>query len=145
MFSFHHLTMSVQSLSVSEAFYKGLGFKAVYRWQDAAEQLQICHLQLGQALLELYCFKSDEERAAQTAFPPWANGFRLGLRHFALQVNDVDDALSALYGASIIAEKPSVVRGQSCGRYVFIMDPDGNSVELLEGPLVHIQRPEPSC
>lgn len=142
MFSFHHLTMSVRSLSESEAFYAGLGFEPVYRWQDEVGQLQICHLQLGQALLELYCFKSDDEDEVPSAFPPWANGFRLGLRHFALQVNDVDDALSALHGADILAEKPSVVQGQSCGRYVFIMDPDGNSVELLEEPLVHIQRPE---
>lgn len=142
MFSFHHLTISVRSLAVSETFYKGLGFEPVYRWQDEAKQLQICHLQLGQALLELYCFKLDQEMEAQTAFPPWANGFRLGLRHFALQVNDVDEALSALHGAGLLADKPSVVRGQSCGRYVFIMDPDGNSVELLEGPLVNIQQPD---
>ena len=142
MFSFHHLTISVHSLAVSETFYKGLGFEPVYRWQDEVGQLQICHLQLGQALLELYCFKPDQEVAEVTAFPPWASGFRLGLRHFALQVNDVDEALTALQEVGLLAEKPSVVRGQSCDRYVFIMDPDGNSVELLEGPLVHIQQPE---
>ncbi|MGO4999244.1 VOC family protein [Oceanisphaera sp. W20_SRM_FM3] len=142
MFSFHHLTMSVQNLSASESFYKGLGFEPVYRWQDDVGLLQICHLQLGQAVLELYCFKPDEEIDTLAAFPPWANGVRLGLRHFALQVNDVDDALSALHGAGLLTDKPSVVRGQSCDRYVFIMDPDGNSIELLEGPLVHIQRPE---
>ena len=117
-------------------------FIKAYRWQDEVGLLQICHLQLGQALLELYCFKADAEVAALATFPPWAAGTRLGLRHFALQVNDVDDALSALHGAGLLTDKPSVVRGQSCGRYAFIMDPDGNSVELLEGPLVHIQRPE---
>ena len=142
MFSFHHLTMSVRHLAVSEAFYKGLGFACVHRWQDKGGLLQICHLQLGQALLELYCFKREDE--ASSVFPPGASGARLGLRHFALQVSDIDDALSALHGAGLITDKPSVVLGQRCERYVFIMDPDGNSIELLEGPLVQIQRPDPS-
>ncbi|MFD1006581.1 VOC family protein [Oceanisphaera ostreae] len=142
MFSFHHVTLSVRDLSVSEGFYKGLGFESVYRWQDEADQLQICHLQLGQAVLELYCFRPENESETISDFPPWASGFRLGLRHFALQVSDLDEALSALHGAGLLVEKPSVVCGQSCARYVFIMDPDGNGVELLEGPLVNIQRPE---
>ena len=142
MFSFHHVTLSVRDLSVSERFYKGLGFESVYRWQDEAAQLQICHLRLGQALLELYCFRPQDETEELTALPPWASGLRLGLRHFALQVCDLDEALSALHGAGILAEKPSVVSGQTCSRYVFIVDPDGNSVELLEEPLVEIQRPE---
>ncbi|OIN09642.1 VOC family protein [Oceanisphaera psychrotolerans] len=141
MFSFHHVTMSVRDLSVSEGFYKGLGFESVYRWQDDAGQLQICHLRLGQALLELYCFRPEDETEL-SALPPWASGYRLGLRHFALQVEDLDRALSALHGAGLLADKPSPVTGQTCLRYVFIMDPDGNSVELLEGPLVEIQRPE---
>ena len=144
MFSFHHVTLSVRDLPASEVFYKGLGFESVYRWQDEAGQLQICHLRLGQALLELYCFRPEDETEELTAFPPWASGCRLGLRHFALQVSDLDEALSALHGAGILAEKPSIVNGQTCSRYVFIVDPDGNSVELLEGPLVEIQRPEPS-
>lgn len=145
MFSFHHVTLSVRNLADSEVFYKGLGFETRYRWQDEAGQLQICHLQLGQALLELYCFKPDDEAETLAAFPPWAKGTRLGLRHFALQVTDLDEALSALHGAGLLADKPSVVQGRSCASYVFIMDPDGNSVELLEGPLVNIQRPEPAA
>ncbi|MBL1378985.1 VOC family protein [Zobellella iuensis] len=141
MFSFHHVTLSVRNLSVAEGFYKGLGFEPVYRWQDAEGRLQICHLRLGQALLELYCFRPEEE-AELSSIPPWANGFRLGLRHFALQVDDLDRALSSLHGAGMLTDKPSPVKGQTCSRYVFILDPDGNSVELLEGPLVEIQRPE---
>lgn len=141
MFSFHHVTLSVRDLSAAEGFYKGLGFEPVYRWQDNAGSLQICHLRLGQALLELYCFRPEEEPEL-SGVPPWANGFRLGLRHFALLVDDLDKALNALHGAGMLAEKPSPVKGQTCARYVFILDPDGNSVELLEGPLVEIQQPE---
>ncbi len=141
MFSFHHVTLSVRDLPVSESFYKGLGFESVYRWQDDAGQLQICHLRLGQALLELYCFR-PEDGTEISSFPPWASAYRLGLRHFALQVDDLDKALSGLHGAGILTDKPSPVTGQTCLRYVFIVDPDGNSVELLEGPLVEIQRPE---
>ncbi|MBO1520369.1 VOC family protein [Oceanisphaera pacifica] len=142
MFSFHHVTLSVRDLLVSEGFYKGLGFESVFRWQDEAEQLQICHLRLGAAILELYCFRPEHEFDAVRSFPPWANGFRLGLRHFALQVTDLDEALNALYEAGVLDEKPSVTYGQSCARYVFIVDPDGNGVELLERPLVNIQQPE---
>lgn len=142
MFYFHHLTMSVHNLALSEHFYKGLGFEVIYRWQDSQKRLQICHLQLDQALLELYCLAPDEEGVVPLAFPPWASGFRLGLRHFALQVSDVDEALSALQAKEVIGDKPAVLAGQRCGRYSFIMDPDGNSVELLEGPLVQIQQPK---
>lgn len=140
MFYFHHVTLSVRDLSVAEGFYKGLGFEQVYRWQDEAGSLQICHLRLGQALLELYCFRPEDE--PELSVPPWASGFRLGLRHFGLQVDDLDRALDALHGAGMLMDKPSPVKGQTCNRYVFILDPDGNSIELLEGPLVEIQRPE---
>jgi glyoxylase I family protein len=141
MFAFHHVTISVRELDTAEGFYRGLGFVPAYRWQDDEGQLQICHLRLGQALLELYCFRPVDDPEL-SAMPPWAHGFRLGLRHFALQVDDLDRALNALHGAGMLVDKPSPVKGQTCARYVFILDPDGNSVELLEGPLVEIQRPE---
>ncbi|OYD21297.1 VOC family protein [Oceanimonas baumannii] len=141
MFAFHHVTLNVRNLDAAEGFYKGLGFEPDYRWQDEQGELQICHLRLGQARLELYCFRPVEEPEL-VALPPWAQGHRLGLRHFALQVEDLDDALSSLHGAGLLADKPTPVPGQICARYVFIMDPDGNSVELLETPLVQIQRPE---
>jgi len=130
MFSLHHIALSVSDLDASVAFYSSLDFKPVYRWHADDGALMIVHLKLGDFLLELFCFENPS--AAPDSSKELASDLpRIGIKHFGLRVADIHTALAQLQ-AQGLADGVQVLHGRTGIVYLFIKDPDGILLEIVQ-------------
>ena len=106
----HHVSLNVTDVPAAVAFYAELGFHEIERPDfdfDGA------WLRIGESgELHLLGFP-----------PPKAVG-----QHFAVHVDDLDDALATLADAGIEPDRVSAIDGVC--RQAFLSDPSGNQVEL---------------
>ena len=130
MFSFHHVSLSVQNLETSIEFYSTFGFEPVYDWQAEDKKVAIVHLKMGETLLELFCFADavdapESSRQLATDLP------RIGIKHFGVRVADIHGALDHLRQLGL-ADDVEVVKGKTGIDYFFIKDPSGILVEIVQ-------------
>jgi len=130
-FAFHHVALSVSDLGLSQAFYHRLGFHTLMEWQSEEGELTIAQLKLEEMLLELFCFTANHGRMPASE-PLWDNLRQLGPRHFALKVDDLEQALAELKAVELATAETTISEGRTGIRYFFIRDPDGNFVEIAE-------------
>lgn len=119
-----HVEITPSDFERSIAFYTEVfGFKVKERISvDVHPIRDIIFLELGDTMLELL----DIVGAAD----PAPEGPRVGYRMMAIEVKNMDDALTYLTGKGI---RPSQEPGPAGGsRRAEIKDPDGNSIELRE-------------
>ncbi len=131
MFKVHHVAISVKDLSVSEEFYKKLGFRKVSYWKAEDNSLEISHMKLNGFILEIFCFKNPEENPVLKE-DLWTNLKVLGVKHFALQTEDIYTTLENLKKTGIATEETTVSKGRTGILYFFVKDPDGIFVEIVE-------------
>ena len=109
------------------AFYgEVLGFRERERTrvQTPAGPLDLVYLELGGTTIEVMCYPEARAIPARSAEQ------RLGWQCLALEVEDMDGALSALKGKGVDAawgpvKRPDYARAE-------IRDPDGNPIELRQ-------------
>ena len=123
-----HIELLTAALERTIAFYVGvLGFRERERKHIAATPsgpLELVYLDLGGTTIEVMCYpeaKSMPSRSPDT---------RLGWQCLALEVDDMDGALSMLEEKGVVAawgpvKRPDYVRAE-------IRDPDGNPIELRQ-------------
>jgi catechol 2,3-dioxygenase-like lactoylglutathione lyase family enzyme len=136
----HHVGLQVSDLDRAGAFYvaaldahwlvKPLAFEgpgAVQAMGHEGVKLRLALLALGDAMLELFEFTGD-------AVPEWARRAPdARLPHLALHVEDTDATLVRVEAAGGQRVWPEVDRfGRA--RVIYVQDPDGNVVELLDRP-----------
>jgi lactoylglutathione lyase len=136
----HHVGLQVSDIDRAGAFYvAALGARwmvmpLAFEGDGAAQamghegaKLRLAMLGLGEAMLELFEFTGDD-------VPEWARRPRDGrLPHLAVLVEDTDAALERVEAAGGRRIWPEVDRfGRA--RVVYVTDPDGNVVELLDKP-----------
>lgn len=129
-FRFHHAAISVSDLAASKAFYAELGFRPVLDWTDPGGSPQICHLKLGDTFLELFRFEGHRA-APESAASLVTDLPRIGSKHFALEVDSIEDA-KAFVEAKGWAQGAEIVEGRTGVRYFFVPDPDGILLEFVE-------------
>lgn len=61
----------------------------------------------------------------------------MGLSHFVIQVESLDATISALAARGIDAEAPVSPDGSADFRTTWVIDPDGNRIELVQWPAGH--------
>jgi len=130
MFSFHHVSLSVQNLESSIEFYSVFGFTPVFRWQAEDDLLSIAHLKQGEVLLELFYFTSHQS-APETSRELATDLPRIGIKHFGVQVADIHAARLQLLELGV-ADSIEIVRGKTGIQYFFIKDPSGILVEVVQ-------------
>jgi len=130
MFSFHHVSLSVQNLETSITFYSQLGFKPVYEWQAEDKRVAIVHLKMDETLLELFCFEGATE-APESSKELATDLPRIGIKHFGIRVADIHAALDHLRQLGL-ADGVEVVKGKTGIDYFFIKDPSGILVEIVQ-------------
>lgn len=131
MYSIHHVALSVSDQTISVAFYEKLGFKQVHFWKADDESLSITHLRLGDFILELFCYKHFTSAPA-TIHATATDLPIIGTKHFGLRVDSIEAAHKDLANKGIIAGDIPINQGRTGPRYLFIEDPDGILVEIME-------------
>lgn len=113
----------------SLAFYRQFGFTPALDWTAPGGSPRICHLKLGDIILELFRF-AEHQPAPDSAARLETDLPRVGSKHFALQVGSIEEA------KAFVEEKGwaevTIVDGRTGVRYFFIPDPDGTLLEFVE-------------
>ena len=143
MTAFSHFGICVADLDRAVAFWtEGLGFARAERHQIGAEFAALMELEdvavtsqflrKDQIAVELLAFStpvaiSEPRRPLPT----------LGLTHVSLRVDDLDEVLERLVllgGTEIAGTRTEIEMGPVTLRFVYLTDPDGTRVELMEIP-----------
>jgi glyoxylase I family protein len=129
-FVLHHIAISCTNIDRSTDFYGRFGFKTVHQWRAEDGSLEIRHLRLGEAVLEIFWYREHAD-APETSKQLSTDLPRVGVKHFGLQVESIDETAKKLHAEGVISS-PSVTDGKTGVRYLFLKDPDGILVEVLE-------------
>lgn len=141
----HHTGIQVQSLQRSVAFYRDLlGLELVFEWNPVAEYLgelvgypdvdmhiAVLRIPRSDLFLELLEYRGVEREPVDTRT---ANP---GTGHIAFGVDDVDalyEELTAAGVASVSRPVTPTIGPNRGGRAVYMIDPDGFRVELIQSP-----------
>ena len=143
MTAFSHFGIWLADLDRAVAFWsEGLGFTVAERHEIGAEFAALMELEdvavtsqflrSDQVTLELLAFStpiatSEPRRPLPT----------LGLTHVSLRVDDLAETLGrlvALGGTEIDGTRTEIAMGSAMLRFVYLTDPDGTRVELMEIP-----------
>jgi glyoxylase I family protein len=139
---FSHLGLCVRDLARAEAFYvRGLGFRELSRMTTRGAQtsqllglarvvLDALYLERDGLRLELLHYRSPGCEAPTEPRPM----NRTGLTHLSLVVSDLEALLASLaeLGATPLPES-RIESPQFSSRVIFVLDPDGTRVELIDG------------
>lgn len=131
MFSFHHVALSVRNLTASIKWYETLGFRPVHHWQAEDSSLRITQMKLNDTMLELFCF-SDNAEAPANDRQLFDDLQQTGPRHFGLKTDCIETACQTLIDSGMTSGDTTITEGKTGIRYLFLRDPDGNFVEILE-------------
>ena len=120
-----HIALKVTDLNASVAFYNKIGFPEMLRLLNDKGEAWIVYHRISDSLyLELF---------------PGGNGGRVpgdertGLNHLCLTVTDADVAEVKLKAAGIELSRPrNVKKGVDGNRGMWIEDPDGHRIEIME-------------
>lgn len=119
-----HLALKVRDLEASVAFYEKLGFPEFLRLTEEDGRAWIVYMKFGDDLyLEL--FPGGKEPVNQTA---------TGTNHLCLTVDDIEATERHLgsVGIPLTAALDPSKRGVDRNRGMWIEDPDGNRIEIME-------------
>lgn len=121
----HHVAIICSDYPVSKRFYTEiLGFTVLAENYREARQSYKCDLGLPDGTqIELFSFPEAPTRPTR----PEAQG----LRHLALKVDDLDDAIASLQSHGVESE-PVRVDEYTGKRFTFFADPDALPLELYE-------------
>ena len=139
----HHTGIQVADLERSVRFYRDiLGFELVFQWNPQAEYIRtivgypeadihaaILRLPGTDVVLELLDYRNVDRTAVDTRT---ANP---GTAHIAFFVDDLDTLYADLVRKGVRSVSPPVtptIGPNEGGRAVYLIDPDGIRVELIE-------------
>jgi len=123
-----HFGMRVADLDRSLAFYTAVGYESV----GSVPETPLGHL----TMLKL---PDDEFVTIELVHDP-AQGeanVSTGLSHFVIKVEAMDATLAELAARGIDADVPGSPDGSDDFRTTWVVDPDGNRIELVQWPADH--------
>jgi lactoylglutathione lyase len=123
-----HFGLRVADLDRSLAFYTGVGYEIV----GSVPETPLGHL----TMLKL---PGDEFVTIELVHDPTHNdvGVGTGLSHFVVKVESLDATIIDLRARGIDAEEPASPADPDDVRTTWVVDPDGNRIELVQWPADH--------
>jgi lactoylglutathione lyase len=123
-----HFGLRVADLDRSLAFYTAVGYEIV---GDVAET--------GLGHLTMLKLPGDEFVTIELVHNPNETALNGGTRlsHFVIQVESMDITVTELAARGIDADAPTSPDGTEDFRTTWIVDPDGNRIELVQWPAGH--------
>jgi len=138
-----HIGLCVSDLARSAAFYRdALGFAERSRLEVAGPEaerlvdlphvkLHAVYLERDGTRIELLCFDAPGHVRGETPRP--LN--QLGLTHLSFRVPDLDRTAEAIAAAGgSVLEGSRIENPKYRTKAIFVLDPDGQRIELLEAP-----------
>ena len=130
---FHHVSLSVADLDAQQRWYAGaLGFTEV------AEKFEVPEAGVRTAVLQTTGGTRVEliERVGSARTETFADPMDIlraqGYGHWALEVDNLDDAFARLTSAGAEAVWPPADAVQPGARFGYVKDPEGNLIELIQ-------------
>ena len=124
-----HFGLRVADLERSLAFYTGVGYEVVGSVPDTP----LGHL----TALKL---PNDEFVTIELGHDPKGQvDVSTGLSHFVIHVESMAATIDALAARGIDAEEPTSRDGSDDFLTTWIVDPDGNRIELVQWPAGHLE------
>lgn len=122
-----HFGLRVADLDRSLAFYEAVGYEVVGRVPETP---------FGE--LTMLKLPKDEFVTIELVYDPKGDGTTgSGLNHFVIQVESMDSTIAELSARGIDAETPTSPDGSDDFFTSWIVDPDGNRIELVQWPAGH--------
>ena len=123
-----HLGLRVADLDRSLAFYTAVGYEVVGRVPETP---------LGE--LTMLKLPDDEFVSIELVHDGTQDDGNVGtaLSHFVIQVESMDITVTELAARGINTEAPTSPDGSEDFRTTWIVDPDGNRIELVQWPVGH--------
>ena len=119
MFSFNHVTISVDNLDKTLEFYKKFGFEKYKEYRD--ENVDIVMLKLGDMILEIFHYQ-EKEKLPEHSKELAIDLKTIGNKHFGLGVKDIVEAkkfVEAAKGTNLFfAVYESVQEDEATGKQV---------------------------
>lgn len=130
-----HIALKVNDLDASIDFYSRIGFPEVLRLLNDRGEPWIVYMRVtDDVLLEL--FPGGDGQPV-----PREDEGRTGLFHLCLTVENIDEAEEKLKAVGVDLSRPRTAgRGIDGNRGMWIGDPDGNRIEIMEMAPDCIQR-----
>lgn len=125
---FHHIAITVKNIEESVEFYSKLfDFEIITNFERPDLDGKATFLRCEEVGLELWEFNKNQN---SNYLGKELQDF--GITHIAFQVDSIEDFIER----SSLTLASEIQTGASGGRYIFIKDPTGNSVELYTPPEV---------
>jgi lactoylglutathione lyase len=121
-----HFGLRVADLDRSLAFYTAVGYEVVGRVPETP---------LGE--LTMLKLPDDEFVTIELVHDPGDSNVGTGLSHFVIKVESMDATIGELSARGIDADVPVSPDGSDDFRTTWIVDPDGNRIELVQWPAGH--------
>ena len=123
-----HFGVRVTDLDRSLAFYTAIGYEIV----GSVPETPLGHL----TMLKL---PGDEFVTIELVHDPTQGEVNAGtgLSHFVIKVESMDATISELAARGIDADEPVSPDGSDDFRTTWVIDPDGNRIELVQWPADH--------
>ena len=123
-----HFGLRVTDLDRSLAFYTAVGYEVVGR---------VPKTPLGE--LTMLKLPNDEFVTIELVHDPTQGSGNVGtaLSHFVIKVESMDATIAELSAHGIDADVPTSPDGSDDFRTTWIVDPDGNRIELVQWPAGH--------
>jgi lactoylglutathione lyase len=122
-----HLSLRVADRDRSLAFYTAVGYEIVGRVPETP---------LGD--LTMLKLPGDEFVSVELVHDPSREGAGAALSHLVVQVESMDATLAGLSARGVDVEVPTSPDGSPDFRTTWIVDPDGNRIELVQWPVGHV-------
>ena len=129
MFSFNHVTISVENLDETLEFYKKFGFVKYKQYHD--DNVDIVMIQLEKMILEIFHYKEKEELPEHSK-ELGKDLKTIGNKHFALGVRDINKAKEFVEKNNLYKSEIIINKGRLGKPYFFIKDPNGILMEIIE-------------
>lgn len=126
--NFEHVGMTTGDVEACLAFYVGqLGLTLALRKPNASGG-EVVFLEVAGAMLEIFAPSGPVVRPARTVPRDEA-----GIRHLTFAFKDVDATYARLIAAGVPSIEPprDAFTTELFSRVAFVLDPDGNTVELV--------------
>lgn len=129
MFSFNHVTISVDNLDETLEFYKKFGFVKQKEYHD--DNVDIVMIQLEKMILEIFHYPEKDELPEHSK-ELGKDLKTIGNKHFALGVKDINKAKEFVEINNLSDSEIIINKGRLGKLYFFIKDPNGILMEIIE-------------